>query len=233
MSPAPPIVTPLTYSIALVFAPRSVSPGGKMEVSMDFPSNVREVLVQIFGDPVHTNVNFTPVGISAVVPANPPNAKIVEVTPLKIMAQTPLPNETAHALATVYREFFKAQKVVKFMAYGLNYELEFFLPGVSDTAKWLAERFIIGNLATPPQWNVARGEIAFSINHQEGFQRNIKLQPRMNRINGFFASVNNHITVPADVQADDENAWIQALQNEYLKTTAFLVELLGDLPPKK
>jgi len=222
-------VQPIGYSIAIVLMPPHQEGSTEMQLTMELPKDAQETLATIFGDPIHTRVSLTPTGIQALLPAPPPNLKLAEVAVPRLHVQTPLANECAGAIAKLYNKFVKDNKSLKalrLVAYGLNFQIEFSIPGITDSGAWMAERFLRDRMSITGGWVVTKGQIAFTMNHPEGYQRNIEIEPRAERKSAFFAAINNHFAIPPDFQPGDGVAWNKALNDEFKKTTDYVVGLM-------
>lgn len=211
---------PIAYSAAMVVQP--LPEAG--EVKAEFPVHLmHELLMNMFHDPVHTQIVPGPAGVVAALPGQP--GKIAELSANRVMAKTGTAKETAETLAKLYEFFSDKAPAIQPVAYGLNFEFEFSFSDVSDSSAWLVERFLKRAISLPSSWTSKTMDVSFRIESIELVQRNVQLQPRAGKPNYFFASVNNHFAC-AHESPKDAGRWEADLTNEYEKTKKFILDLL-------
>lgn len=228
------MATPLGFGVAVLAAPsvtQASGQGREIKIEVTLPENVREVMLQVFGNPVQTLFELTTTGYVASIPGLP--VRLAQLGPGRISAVTPVVEDTARAVTTLSKLLFSQNKNLRVGAYGLNYEYEDDCPsdGEPDAGRWIAGRFYESTLNLSGGWSPAKGEVVCTLNHADGAQRNITIQPRVGKPSMIFVKVNNHFSVPGTLNPCDEKNWVSELNREFSRSVKFVDEILKK--PKK
>ncbi|MBI4569707.1 MAG: hypothetical protein HY719_15045 [Planctomycetes bacterium] len=207
--------TPLTYLVTIFFRPRETSTDPAAAVEMIYPSDLRERLLLIFGDPIRTTVslegggavwNAVKQGISGA------GNKVAMFRPGQVSAQAPTPEETAAAIKSLYAAFAGANPHLKASLCVSRYEFEFMLHNVLSSGDWLADRFVRHAIALQDGWHVPRAKVAFSVNRGEGVEYSIRIEPRAGKEAYFFVEAQSGLEPLGIIDPVNDSHWCRYLQ---------------------
>lgn len=160
------------------------------QVQMDRP-----FWVTLFNDPVYTEVQLSPAGLT-VARVGPGPVKNCQISVNRLQVQSDRREEVGLVFPRVLARLQEWGASSELNAYGLNFDFTFELEGVTDTSTWLAERFLKHGLAGYDRLEAKLSHIEFVVNDPEdAIRRQLKFAPVPGKANLIYAYVNNHFNV--------------------------------------
>ncbi len=220
-----PHVNALAYSITVVCRP-GVQPGTQQQAAPPtLMRDLRDFMIQIFGNPVQTEVGITPTGsITAILPGISP--KTAEFSVERIAAGSHDRSEAGAVVAKLWSKLLTVVPGMTIIAYGINLEIEMETPA-ENAAAWLAQKFVKNGLKGSQWTPQTANRVAFSIKSKQDLVRNITIEPRAGQPTFIFARINNHFDGPPAWNPTEATLWAADLQGQFDLNKAYLTKALS------